>query len=157
MQPRHNFTWKNRTGSEIWTSFLKSLPEDDFSPWLLILSWFQVSYIQLLQRLSLNCTINLLSSNNWNRIMHAYPTTETFYLSMKLNGGLTICVRPSQTHIHKNISSFLFSFLINFISFSHKISKTCFLCVFAFLNVAFGKKVTTSFHFLFIPRGNRTK
>lgn len=152
--------WKNRTGSEIWTSLVKSLPTDDFSPWLLILSWFQVSYIQLLQRLSFNCTINPLCSKNWNHIMYimyTYPMTETFYLSMKLNGVLTICVRPSQTHIHKNISSFLFSFLINFISFSHKTSKTCFMYVFVFLSVAFGKKATMSFHFLFIPRGNRTK
>lgn len=132
--------WKNRTGSEIWTSILKSLPTDDFSPWLLILNWFQVSHIQLLKKLSFNCTINLLSSNNWNCIMYACPMTESFYLSMKLNGVLTIYLRPSQTHIHKNKSSFLFSFLINFISFSHKISKTCFLYVLVFQKCCFWQK-----------------
>lgn len=84
------------------------------------------------------------------------PWLRGISLSVKLNGVLTICTRPSQTQVHKNLSSFLFSFLINFISFSHKISKTCFLYVFVFLSVAFGKKVTMSFHFLFIPRGNRT-
>lgn len=78
-----------------------------------------------------------------------------FFLSMKLNDVLTI--RPSQTHVHKNISSFFFSFLVNFISFSHKISKTCFLYMFVFLNVAFGKKATMCFHFVFIPRGNTAK
>lgn len=85
------------------------------------------------------------------------PRLRGISLSMKLNDVLTIYTRPSQIQVHKNIASFLFSFLINFISFSHKISKTCFLYVLVFLSVAFGKKATMSFHFLFIPRGNRTK
>ena len=76
-------------------------------------------------------------------------------LSVKLNGVLTTCIRHSQTLTHKNISYFLFSFLINFVSFSQKISETCFLYAFVFLGVAFDRKVTMSLRFLFIPRGNR--
>lgn len=74
-------------------------------------------------------------------------------LSMKLSGALSASDIPK----HSQECILLFSFLTNFISFSQKISKTCFLYVFVFLRADFHRKITMAFHFLFIPRGNRAK
>lgn len=139
----------------MWTSILKSLSTDNFSPCLLILSQFQFSYIQLLQRVSLNWTINLLSSNSWNSILHACPITDrvtSFLVINELNGMLTICLRHCQTPTDKNIS--LFSFLINFILFSQK-TKDLLLTYVCIPECCFWWKGHNVFPLLFISIGKR--